>query len=66
MPCETIDAGCIGHAKNVRAYAVSGERGDAGRGFVDCGIIDDDNAIAIGELIVIPAGLSIEDNQRWI
>jgi hypothetical protein len=45
---------------------VSGERRDAGRGLVgyECPI-DDDDAIPIGELIVIPAGRSIEDNQRW-
>jgi hypothetical protein len=60
-----IDAGCIGHGENVRAYAVGSERRNVGRGIVSCNISDDDDPIAIGELVVIPAGLSIEGNQRW-
>jgi hypothetical protein len=61
-PCETIDVGGIGYRKNVRAQAIGGKRRDVGRGIA---IIYNDDAIAVGEAIVIPVGLSIENDQRW-
>lgn len=64
-PRETVDAGCICYGENIRAEAVGGQRRDVGRGIVSSSISDDDDAIVVGERIVIAAGLSLEHNQRW-